>query len=119
MNFHGYQEGYQFYITWKSVVEFSVKSKNDLTKLIYQKKKPKKLFNSYNADLLIAANAALIREVGSTNQSVTNVIYTNGGIDPWLYNGIVASGEPRTIALIIDSKKFGFARLRFSRRSFQ
>lgn len=66
----------------------------------------KKLFNSYDADLLISANAALIREVGSLNQSVTNVIYTNGGIDSWLYTGILVSREPRTTAMIIDSKRF-------------
>lgn len=62
------------------------------------------IFDSYNEDLLISANAALIREVGSFNQTVTNVIYTNGGIDPWLYTGIVYSREPHTSAMTIESK---------------
>lgn len=66
--------------------------------------KSQNVFHSYNADLLISANAGLIREFGSLNQSLTNVIYTNGGIDPWLYTGILASREPRTIVMLIDGK---------------
>lgn len=60
--------------------------------------------------MLISANAALIREVGSFNQTVTNVIYTNGRIDPWLYTGIEHSREPHTTAMTIESN---FSRLRF------
>lgn len=59
--------------------------------------------------MLISANAALIREFGSLYQSVTNVIYTNGGIDPWLYTGMLVSRDPRTIAMIIESKKIVYA----------
>lgn len=68
----------------------------------------KKIFISYDANLLISANAALIREFGSLNQSVTNVIYTNGRIDPWLYTGIQESRDPGTLAMVIDSKRNSF-----------
>ncbi|XP_037033331.1 putative serine protease K12H4.7 [Bradysia coprophila] len=61
------------------------------------------LGESYNANLLITANDALIRELGSLNHSVTNVIYTNGGIDPWLGTGIVESQHPSLIAMTIDT----------------
>lgn len=102
MNFHGCQEGYRFIITWKNVEEHWVKSWNDphYNLLSYLQI----TFNSYNSDLLIDANAALIREFGSLNHSVTNVIYTNGAIDPWLHTGILVSQEPSTIAMVIDSE---------------
>lgn len=44
-------------------------------------------------------------EFGGYSQRVTNIIYTNGFIDSWLYDGIVsASGENVTV-INIDCKE--------------
>lgn len=63
---------------------------------------------SYNADLLIPANAAVIREFGALYQNVSNVIYTNGAIDPWLHTGMQVSLDPNTVVITIDSKNILF-----------
>lgn len=71
------------------------------------------LFNSYDADLLVAANEALIREFGSTDLRVTNVIFTNGRIDPWLYTGVLYSRDSNTTIITIEGMTIMLTQLKF------
>lgn len=48
----------------------------------------------YNPDMLVQANSAVENSYGGFYQRVTNVIYTNGLIDPWFYHGISFAQEP-------------------------
>lgn len=48
------------------------------------------------------ANANIIREFGSVNQSVTNVIYTNGALDLYLNTGMLTTSNPNTVVLTIE-----------------
>lgn len=61
---------------------------------------------SYNSDPLAIANANLIREFGSLNPSVSNVIYTNGALDPYLNTGILVARDASEVVIIIEGKKF-------------
>lgn len=58
----------------------------------------------YQAILLTPANIALRTEFGSLDQRISNVIYTNGAIDPWLYNGILVSRDPMATVINIECK---------------
>lgn len=58
--------------------------------------------DSYNSELLAIANANIAREFGALNQSVSNVIYTNGALDLYLNTGMLATRNPNTVVVIIE-----------------
>lgn len=48
--------------------------------------------------------AELELQFGGYNQQVTNIVYTNGFIDPWLYDGIVSTRAVNASVINIDCK---------------
>lgn len=53
--------------------------------------------------MLIQANAALLTSYGGLYQRISNVIYTNGDIDPWYFHGIVQAAQSNSFAFNIES----------------
>lgn len=58
----------------------------------------------FDTGLLRQANNGLRQSYGSLFQRVTNVIYTNGALDPWVTNGIQYTSDRDSIVLNIDSE---------------
>lgn len=58
----------------------------------------------FDTGLLRLANNGLRQAFGSLNQRVTNVIYTNGQLDPWEGNGIQYTSDRDSIALNIEGE---------------
>lgn len=70
---------------------------------------------SYQPILLQPGVSALRTEFGSLDQRITNIVYTNGALDPWLYTGMTYTFDegasvitiPRKLSLpVIPTKTF-------------
>lgn len=71
----------------------------------YHEQKCNDIFGEqYDFSALTQANAALAKTYGTTFQSVSRVLYSNGRIDPWFTHGIVYSRDPQTVTVNIDRK---------------
>lgn len=62
------------------------------------------IYFRYAAILLTPANIALRTEFGSLDQRITNIIYTNGAIDTWLYNGMLITRDYNATVFNIECK---------------
>lgn len=54
--------------------------------------------------LLQPGVSALRTEFGSLDQSITNIIYTNGELDPWLYTGMLYTSDLEAEVITIPCK---------------
>lgn len=63
-------------------------------------------FYRYVFETLRQANAGLINTFGSLDQRVTNVIYTNGDLDPWFGHGIIYTHDRDSVVFNIERKIF-------------
>lgn len=71
----------------------------------YRQKKCEDLFGeTYNRAELTPALQHLTAQFGSLQQRITNIIYTNGGIDPWLHNGMLYTRDESAEAFTIPCK---------------
>lgn len=82
----------------------------------YYEQKCQDIFGEqYNPLAFLVANLALVNEFGSINQHITRVIYTNGDIDPWLYNGLLATSSwNATVVTIL--RNYSFNKLLYIKR---
>lgn len=56
----------------------------------------------FDTGMLRQANNGLRQSLGSLQQRVTNVIYSNGELDPWVANGIQYTSDRDSIAFNIN-----------------
>lgn len=61
-------------------------------------------FSSYVFDTIRLANPGLRTIFGSLDQRITNVIYTNGYLDPMMYSGIIYTFDQNSFAHNIERK---------------
>lgn len=59
---------------------------------------------SYQPVLLQPAVTALRTEFGSLDQRITHIIYSNGDLDPWLYNGMLFTRDLEAVVINIPRK---------------
>lgn len=55
----------------------------------------------YQPILMHPAVRNLQVQFGSLNQRITNIVYTNGAIDPWLHNGMLFTRDLNATAILI------------------
>lgn len=58
----------------------------------------------YTFDLIRGALETLRNQYGSLYLRSSRTIFTNGNIDPKMYNGIIYTNDPESIALNIEGK---------------
>lgn len=65
------------------------------------------LGEEYSRGELTPAIIHLINQFGSLRQRITNVVYTNGEIDPWLHNGMMFTRDLNSETIQIPCKYIG------------
>lgn len=58
--------------------------------------------DNYQPIALQPALRSLTVEFGALDQRITNILYTNGAIDPWLHSGMLYTRDQNATALLIE-----------------
>lgn len=69
-------------------------------------REPNECHYSYQPILLQPAVTALRTEFGSLDQRITHIVYSNGELDPWLYNGMLFTRDDETEVINIARKLY-------------
>lgn len=60
----------------------------------------------YNSINFLNAVSELRLQFANNNELVTNIVYTNGYIDPWLYDGITSVYAENATVINVECKDF-------------
>lgn len=78
---------------------------NRLFPQYYESKCEDILGEQYQRSELTFSTFHLIAQFGSLRQRISNVVYTNGAIDPWLHNGMIFTRDLNSEVIQIPCKK--------------